>query len=187
MLGHLAHHFWPGHTVTRTCACAWLAQIAGNSLNSMALVWHKRPQIWNGSWPFSSGLRGCRRTYHTILKLADHALSKMVRYVLMWPLRPELDGQDPFQICGRLCRTRKTPTLATFLKVFNSVVLDDPRKTVYKKVNKGWQETDPSQVYFGWNGGKIQIWFVANFFTQEILFWFCLTSFKSRISVPSVE
>jgi hypothetical protein len=35
------------------------------------------------------------------------------------------------------------------LKVFNSVVLDDPRKTVYKKVNRGSQETDPSQVYFG--------------------------------------
>jgi hypothetical protein len=26
--------------------------------------------------------------------------------------RPELDGQDPFQICGGLCQTRKTPTLA---------------------------------------------------------------------------
>jgi hypothetical protein len=34
------------------------------------------------AWPFSSGLRGRRRTYHTILKLADHPLSKMVRYVL---------------------------------------------------------------------------------------------------------
>jgi hypothetical protein len=32
---------------------------------------------------FSSGLRGRRRTYHSILKLADHALSKMVRYVLL--------------------------------------------------------------------------------------------------------
>jgi hypothetical protein len=62
------------------------------------------------------------------------------------------------------------------LKVFNSVVLDDPRKTAYKKVNRGSRETDPSQVYFGWNGGKIQIWFVANFFTQEILFCYGLTS-----------
>jgi hypothetical protein len=26
------------------------------------------------------------------------------------PLRPELDGQDPFQICGGLCQTRKTLT-----------------------------------------------------------------------------
>jgi hypothetical protein len=34
------------------------------------------------------------------------------------------------------------------LKVFNSVVLDDPRKTVYKKVNRGSRETDPSQLYF---------------------------------------
>jgi hypothetical protein len=33
-------------------------------------------------------------------KLADHALFKIVRYVLLRPLRPELDGQDPFQICG---------------------------------------------------------------------------------------
>jgi hypothetical protein len=35
------------------------------------------------------------------------------------------------------------------LKVFNSVVLNDPRKTVYKNVNRGSRETDPSQVYFG--------------------------------------
>jgi hypothetical protein len=28
----------------------------------------------NGYWPSSSGLRGRRRTYYTILKLADHAL-----------------------------------------------------------------------------------------------------------------
>jgi hypothetical protein len=45
------------------------------------------------SWPSSSGLRGRRRTNHTILKLADHALFKMVRYVFLRPLRPELDGQ----------------------------------------------------------------------------------------------
>jgi hypothetical protein len=38
---------------------------------------------------FCSGLRGRRRTYHTIFKLADHALFKMVRYVLLRPLRPE--------------------------------------------------------------------------------------------------
>jgi hypothetical protein len=31
-------------------------------------------KIYSFSWPSSSGLRGCRRTYHTILKLADHAL-----------------------------------------------------------------------------------------------------------------
>jgi hypothetical protein len=33
----------------------------------------------------------------TILELADHALFKMVRYVLLRALRPELDGQAPFQ------------------------------------------------------------------------------------------
>jgi hypothetical protein len=32
--------------------------------------------------------------YRTILEWADHALFKMVRYVLLRPLRPELDGQD---------------------------------------------------------------------------------------------
>jgi hypothetical protein len=31
--------------------------------------------------------------YHTILKLADHALFKMVTYVLLQALRPKLDGQ----------------------------------------------------------------------------------------------
>jgi hypothetical protein len=35
----------------------------------------------------------------------------MVWYVLLRPLRPELDGQDPFQKSGLLCQTSKTPTL----------------------------------------------------------------------------
>jgi hypothetical protein len=39
----------------------------------------------------SSGLRGHKRTYLTILESAGHALFKMVRYVLLRPLRPELD------------------------------------------------------------------------------------------------
>jgi hypothetical protein len=34
-----------------------------------------------------------RRTYLTIFKLADHALLKIVWYVLLRPLRPELDGR----------------------------------------------------------------------------------------------
>jgi hypothetical protein len=42
---------------------------------------------------FSSGLKSRRRTYLTILKLADHALFKIVWYVLLRPLRPELDGR----------------------------------------------------------------------------------------------
>jgi hypothetical protein len=46
------------------------------------------------SWHSSSGLRGSRRTYRTILEWVDHPLFKMVRYVLLRPLRPELDGQD---------------------------------------------------------------------------------------------
>jgi hypothetical protein len=32
----------------------------------------------------------------------------MVCSPILRPLRPELNGQDPFQICGRLCQTRKT-------------------------------------------------------------------------------
>jgi hypothetical protein len=75
------------------------------------LVGHKPPQIWNGFWPSSSALRGHRRTYLTILERACSANFKMVWYVLLRPLRPELNGQDPFQICGGLFQTRKTPTL----------------------------------------------------------------------------
>jgi hypothetical protein len=41
------------------------------------------------SWPSSSGLRGRRRTYLTILELADHALFKMVMHVLLPSLRPQ--------------------------------------------------------------------------------------------------
>jgi hypothetical protein len=41
----------------------------------------------------SSSLRGQKRTYLTILDSADHALFKMVRYVLLRPLRPELDAK----------------------------------------------------------------------------------------------
>jgi hypothetical protein len=37
---------------------------------------------------------GRRRIYRTIFELADHAPLKMVRYVLLRTLRPELDGQD---------------------------------------------------------------------------------------------
>jgi hypothetical protein len=39
-------------------------------------------------------LLGCRKTYLTILELEDHALFQKVRYVVLQPLRPELDGQD---------------------------------------------------------------------------------------------
>jgi hypothetical protein len=46
------------------------------------------------SWPSSSGFLGHRRTYRIILESADHALFKMVREVLLRPLRPELDGRD---------------------------------------------------------------------------------------------
>jgi hypothetical protein len=51
-----------------------------------------------------SGLRGHRRTNLTILESADHALFKIERYVLLRPLRPELDGQDPFQTFQTLAK-----------------------------------------------------------------------------------
>jgi hypothetical protein len=51
----------------------------------------------NGSWPSSSGLKGRRRTYYTILKLADHALYKMVRYVLD-PVTSEAGARRPRSI-----------------------------------------------------------------------------------------
>jgi hypothetical protein len=66
--------------------------------NKKYFFFEKKWNFWNfwklNEKQFSSGLRGRRRTYHTILKLADHALGYMVRYVFMQPLRPELDGQD---------------------------------------------------------------------------------------------
>jgi hypothetical protein len=52
------------------------------------------PAYASTSWPSSSGLLGHRRTYLTILESADHALFKMVRYVLLRPLRLKLDGRD---------------------------------------------------------------------------------------------
>jgi hypothetical protein len=50
---------------------------------------------------YRSGLKGHRRTYLTILELADHT---MVKYVHLRPLRPELDGQDPFQTFQTLAK-----------------------------------------------------------------------------------
>jgi hypothetical protein len=54
--------------------------------------WNCPQSYINLKWPQPfkrSGLRSRRRTYHTIIKLADHALLLMVRYVLLRPLRPE--------------------------------------------------------------------------------------------------
>jgi hypothetical protein len=51
-----------------------------------------------------AGLKGHRRTYLTILESADHALFKMVKYVLLRPLKPELDGQGLFQTFQTLAK-----------------------------------------------------------------------------------
>jgi hypothetical protein len=61
--------------------------------------------------PASEVTGGHRRTYLTILERACSANFKMVWYVLLRPLIPELDGKYPFQISGLLCQTRKTTTL----------------------------------------------------------------------------
>jgi hypothetical protein len=65
--------------------------------------------------PASEVTGGHRRTYLTILERACSANFKMVWYVLLRPLIPELDGKYPFQISGLLCQTRKTPTLKLIL------------------------------------------------------------------------
>jgi hypothetical protein len=52
------------------------------------------------SWPSSSGLLGHRRTYHTILESADHAIFKMVRYVLD-PATSEAEARWPRRRGGR--------------------------------------------------------------------------------------
>jgi hypothetical protein len=71
----------------------------------------------------SSGLRGHKRTYLTILESADHALFKMVRYVLLRPLRPELDDKTKTclaegELSSRLDEqaTRNLKSLKTILK-----------------------------------------------------------------------
>jgi hypothetical protein len=48
--------------------------------NYMLKVWSRGIQVL---FILHFGLRGLRRTYHTILKLADHAPSKIVRFVLL--------------------------------------------------------------------------------------------------------
>jgi hypothetical protein len=118
--------------------------IGANQLNFIKVVvflfWHKPPQIWNESWPSSSGLRGHRRTYLTILKRAWSANFKMVWYVLLRYLRPKLDSQDPFHICGGLCQTRKTSTFTEFLLQWSHLA----RSILYVplKVTINWQLID---------------------------------------------
>jgi hypothetical protein len=76
----------------------------------------------------SSGLRGHRRTYLTILERAWSANLKMVWYVLLRPLRPEIDGQDPFQNIWLLRQTRKTPTLVNPRKKWLELIVAKTKK-----------------------------------------------------------
>jgi hypothetical protein len=65
----------------------------------------------------SSGLRGHRSTYLTILESADHALFKIVRYVLLRPLRPYLDAfKNNYRVRKR--ESESMATLATALAIF---------------------------------------------------------------------
>jgi hypothetical protein len=66
----------------------------------------------------SSGLRGHKRTYLTNLELADHALFKMVRYVLLQPLRPELDAKT------KTCLPAKTRFCHLDEQANNDVIID---------------------------------------------------------------
>jgi hypothetical protein len=51
------------------------------------------------------------------------------------PLRPELDGQDPFQISGLLCQTRKTPTLTKILD-FKFLICNVPAQCNLPQLSK---------------------------------------------------
>jgi hypothetical protein len=48
-----------------------------------------------------------RSTYLTILEMAWSVNFKMVWYDLLQPLKPELNGQDPFQICEACVKLEK--------------------------------------------------------------------------------
>jgi hypothetical protein len=63
------------------------------------------------SWPSSSGLRGHRRTYRTILESAENALFKMVRQVFLRPLRPELkyNNRSRFQFLPNIVTADNWP------------------------------------------------------------------------------
>jgi hypothetical protein len=52
-------------------------------------------QTYDGKYQLTVALDGSNHVdVSAVSKLADHALLKMVRYVLLRPLRPKLDGQD---------------------------------------------------------------------------------------------
>jgi hypothetical protein len=53
---------------------------------------------------FFSGLRGRMRIYHTILKMADHALFKMVRYVFLRPPHGKKQRFLNLSIKGKVAR-----------------------------------------------------------------------------------
>jgi hypothetical protein len=89
----------------------------------------------------SSGLRGHKRTYLTILELADHALFKMVRYVLLRPLRPELDAKTKTCLAAKtrfchldeqaLCLLRAEVKLSSSVDVIRRKNGVNAIKTVY--------------------------------------------------------
>jgi hypothetical protein len=84
----------------------------------------------------SSGLRGHKRTYRTILESADHALFKMVRYVLLRPLRPELkvEGSVRFLDGVKNCTDSVHKFSRAFLLCYEFVQFLTPSKNL----------TDPS-------------------------------------------
>jgi hypothetical protein len=66
-----------------------------------------------------------KRTYYTILESADHALFKMVRYVLLRPLRPELDAKTKTGLPAktRFCHLDEQAIILDFVNVIISIYI----------------------------------------------------------------
>jgi hypothetical protein len=59
------------------------------------------------------------RTYRTILKLADHALCKMVKHVLLRPLRPELLAAKSTAVTINCLRREVTSVVGLYSRSLN--------------------------------------------------------------------
>jgi hypothetical protein len=81
----------------------------------------------------SSGLRGHKRTYLTILESEDNALFKMVRYVLLRPLRPELDANT------KTCLLAKTRFCHLVHNVCKTVCLSEELLVYAIRSGQSWQ------------------------------------------------
>jgi uncharacterized membrane protein len=84
----------------------------------------------------SSGLRGHKRTYLTILESADHALYKMVRYVLLRPMRPELDAKTKTCLAeGELSSRLDEQAISQIMTATHNCTLSKTKFSVFFFVN----------------------------------------------------